>query len=102
MTDIDHQKVIGIAHEITEYTPPIAPAQYDQDERLAYYAGWRECATHFEDALTRQVRDAAGTPDPWEKYPHDDQGRVHHPIYGWGTIRNGIHCQADGRPSYLP
>lgn len=102
MTDIDHQKVIGIVHEIKENVPPRAPAEYDQNQRLAYYAGWRECAGHFEDQLTRQVQDAAGRPDPWAKYPHDDQGRVQHPIYGWGYIRNGIHCDADGRPSYLP
>ena len=102
MTDIDHQKVIGIAHEIANYTPPKPPDHLDQDERLAYYAGWRESAAHFEDSLTLQVQDAAGRPDPWANYPHDKLGRVQHPIYGWGYIRNGVHCQADGRPSYLP
>jgi hypothetical protein len=102
VTDIDHQKVIGIAHEIANYLPAKPPIGSSADERQAYYAGWRECAQMFEDSLNRMVRDAAGNPDPWEKYPRDDQGRVHHPLYGWGIIRNGIHCHADGRPSYLP
>lgn len=46
--------------------------------------------------------DDTARPDPWAKYPHDEQGRVLHPIYGWGPIINGVHCQDDGLPSYLP
>ena len=62
MTAIDHRTAIGMARTIKDVLPVQPPAHFDTDERAAFYAGWHECAGHFEESMFRALTTEAHTP----------------------------------------